>query len=133
MLNNSMSGIYRKGANAVMRGMFNRIRSSSGETIGETLVALLIGSLALAMLAGAIASGARIIIRSREKMADYYSNNNKITMEDTSVSSGQLDVSFKEESDTVYLVESQNNIIASSYTNSTFEGTDVISYSITGG
>ncbi len=116
-----------------MERVINKIRNCSGETIGETLVALLIGALALTMLAGAVASGARIIIRSREKMTEYYSNNNKITTEDTSVATGPLTVSLKEGSNTVYLKEDKNDVTVLSYTNSTFERNHVISYSSTGG
>ena len=116
-----------------MERVINKIRNCSGETIGETLVALLIGSLALTMLAGAVSSGARIIIRSREKMTEYYSDNNNITKEDASVATGELTVSLKENSDTVYLKENQSDVTVLSYTNDTFEKNHVISYSIPGG
>lgn len=58
----------RKG-NSIRR----KLRSNRGETIGETLVALLISALALVMLAGAISSTANMINTSDKKMGVYYS------------------------------------------------------------
>lgn len=49
-----------------------KLRSKSGESIGETLVALLISALALVMLAGAISSAARMITLSKDKLSKYY-------------------------------------------------------------
>jgi len=43
-----------------------------GESIGETLIALLISSLALLMLAGAISTAGRIITRNKNSMNSYY-------------------------------------------------------------
>lgn len=56
----------------------NKLGSSSGESISETLVALLISALALVMLAGVIAASSRIVTRSRESMSTYYDNCNEM-------------------------------------------------------
>ena len=53
----------------------NKLRSQAGESIAETLFALLIAALALVMLAGAITTSARIITQSRNKLDAYYSAN----------------------------------------------------------
>ena len=50
----------------------NKIHSRKGETIGETLVALLISALALTMLAGAITAGSNMIKTSKDKISAYY-------------------------------------------------------------
>ncbi|MBQ6346431.1 MAG: hypothetical protein IJI71_02600 [Clostridia bacterium] len=50
----------------------SKIRSISGESIGETLVALLISALALLMLAGAIGSASKIVTRNKTAMDEYY-------------------------------------------------------------
>ena len=50
----------------------SKIRSHAGESIGETLIALLISALALMMLAGAISSAARIVTRNKAAMEEYY-------------------------------------------------------------
>lgn len=57
-----------------MKKMLKKLRSTAGESIGETLVALLISALALVMLAGAVSSASNIITRSNDAMNDYYTN-----------------------------------------------------------
>ncbi len=52
-----------------------KIKSRAGETISETLVALLISALALTMLAGAISSSLSLITKGRERMNLYYNAN----------------------------------------------------------
>lgn len=49
-----------------------KLREKAGESIGETLVALLISSLALLMLAGAISAASQVITRSKDKVDKYY-------------------------------------------------------------
>lgn len=55
-----------------MKQIAKKLRSRAGETIAETLVALLVGTLALMILAGMITATANIIRTSEEKMDDYY-------------------------------------------------------------
>ena len=55
-----------------MKSMLSKLRSRAGESIGETLVALLISALALVMLAGAVSSAAGIVKQSNEAMGRYY-------------------------------------------------------------
>ncbi|MBR6220466.1 MAG: hypothetical protein IKQ80_07880 [Clostridia bacterium] len=55
-----------------MKKLMSKLRSAAGETIGETLVALLISALALTMLAGAIGAANNIVTRSNKAMNDYY-------------------------------------------------------------
>ena len=57
-----------------MKRMIGKLRSRAGETISETLVALLISSLALVMLAGAIGAAGRMITSSKAAMMAYYSS-----------------------------------------------------------
>lgn len=57
-----------------MKKMLKKLRSTAGESIGETLIALLISALALVMLAGAVSSASNIITRSNDAMNDYYTN-----------------------------------------------------------
>lgn len=49
-----------------------KLRSTAGESIAETLIAVLISALALVILAGAISATARIIIDSDNAMGRYY-------------------------------------------------------------
>ena len=63
----------------MMISRITRKRSSkAGESIGETLVALLISALALVMLAGAVSAGMRVVTRSKDKMEVYYKVNNAV-------------------------------------------------------
>ena len=55
-----------------------RVKSLAGETIAETLVALLISSLALLMLAGAVSSAVRIVLRSEDKLETYYEKDESV-------------------------------------------------------
>ena len=48
-----------------------KLRGRAGESIAETLIATLIAALALVMLAGAVASAARIITTSRDAIEEY--------------------------------------------------------------
>ena len=76
--------------------MVKKVISQSGESIGETLVALLISALALVMLAGAISASLGVVNRGRAKMGSYYSANEeangviKRTGTGTAVSDGIL-------------------------------------------
>ena len=62
--------------------MTNRIpkkmSSQAGETIGETLVALLISALALVMLAGAVSAAMRVVTNSKAHIDAYYQVNNAV-------------------------------------------------------
>ena len=55
-----------------------KLRSRAGETLMETLVAVLIASVGLTMLASMITSSARLITKSRSVLKDYYAENNKL-------------------------------------------------------
>ena len=58
--------------------IMKKIKSQAGETIAEVLVALLISSVALVMLAGMIASTTNLVTRSKSKMEAYYAANEKL-------------------------------------------------------
>ena len=57
------------------RRLAKKLRSQAGETLGETLISLLIGALALLMLAGTISSSSKIITMGRKKLDSYYYSN----------------------------------------------------------
>ena len=59
-------------------GWKKKLRSRAGETLAETLAALLIASIGLTMLASMITSSARLITKSRSVLRDYYAENNKL-------------------------------------------------------
>ena len=51
---------------------------SRGETLTETLAALLVAVIALALLAGMIVSSTRLIYSSRDRLDEYYTENNAL-------------------------------------------------------
>ena len=59
-------------------GWKKKLRSRAGETLAETLVALLVSSIGLMMLASMINSSARLITKSRSVLSDYYAEINKL-------------------------------------------------------
>lgn len=59
--------------------IIKKIKSQSGESIIETMTAVLIAAMAMTMLAGAIMSGMRIIGESRAKMDTYFQAANAIS------------------------------------------------------
>lgn len=73
-----------------------KLRSKAGETIAETLIALLIAALALVMLAGAVTAAKNIIQNNRTAFNSYYAQNELLmkkgdsTEEDT-ISIGEKD------------------------------------------
>ncbi len=59
--------------------LLNKLNSNSGESIAETLVAVLIAALALLMLAGTINTASRLITTSKTKLDAYYKENNALS------------------------------------------------------
>ena len=58
-----------------MKQIAKKLRSRLGETIAETLFALLISTLALMVLAGMVSSTGNLVRSGKEKMDDYYREN----------------------------------------------------------
>jgi len=98
--------------------MTKKLRSISGESIAETLIALLISALALVMLAGAISTVARLVTTSNAKMAEYYAADSDLAERKGSETEEAFSVKIGEnyEYDTT------------GYINSTFAGTPVVAY-----
>ena len=57
---------------------WKKLNSQRGESLTEVLVALLVGALAITMLAGAIVSSQQMIRHSGEVMDRYYQENNQL-------------------------------------------------------
>lgn len=58
----------------MMKSMIEKLKKHAGETISEVLIALLISSIGLLMLANMISSSGNSISRSRVLLENYYSN-----------------------------------------------------------
>ena len=56
----------------MMKKIAQKLKNKGGESISEVLVALLISSLALVMLASMIGTTTRLVTRSKDTMREYY-------------------------------------------------------------
>lgn len=99
-----------------------KLRSNVGETIGETLVGLLIAAFALLMLAGAISATANMIKTSDNKLKEYYQKD-KVLAEKPDDNDGTLEVTIYEDSDTI---QAQKGIPY--FKNGSFGSAEVIAY-----
>lgn len=79
----------------------NKIRSRAGETIAETLIALLVGTLAMMVLAGMISATKDIVETTEEKMNDYYEANSALeTFEEASAAENNVVLTVKTDEST---------------------------------
>ena len=101
-----------------------KLHSQAGETIAETLIALLISALALVMLAGAISTAARLIDRSEDVMEKYYEGINGLGNPNQS----SISMTLKESGTTVYLPDGDSPITVSYSINDAFSSKPVIAY-----
>ncbi len=72
--------------------MINKLKSTSGESIAETLVSVLISAFALMMLAGTINTASNLITNSQTKLENYYQANNALAEETESTTIPMLQV-----------------------------------------
>lgn len=102
-----------------------KLKGQSGETLTETLVALLIAALALVMLAGMISSTTRIVTQSKTTMNSYYDGNNVVAEQGTSGDTASV---------TIELVNGgtgeSKQYSVSVYRNNTLGNTPVVSYRV---
>lgn len=98
-----------------------KLRSRSGESIAETLVALLISSLALIMLAEAMSASSGVIKKSRDKLGEYNTNEESMVKASGSVRTGT--VTIKDASGNTL-----NSYSVNYYINSAFGKTPVVEY-----
>ena len=61
-----------------------KLKSTSGESIAETLVAVLISAFALLMLAGTINTASNLITKGQDSMEKYYEESNELAEADIS-------------------------------------------------
>ena len=62
--------------------MLKKLKSTSGESIAETLVSVLIAAFALLMLAGTVNTASGLITKGQKKMSEYYNANNILATQD---------------------------------------------------
>ena len=96
--------------------MIKKLRSRSGESIAETLIALLVSALALMMLAGAVSAATNVVTKSKAKMTEYYAADQLLT--EAAKSTNTLTVTMGG-----YTFDGVPYVA-----NTTFPGTEVIAY-----
>lgn len=76
----------------------NKLRSAAGETLAETLVAVLIIAVALTMLAGMITATNSMIQRSKRTMNQYYTENVKLESFDGAAAGKNVKITLEDSS-----------------------------------
>ena len=107
-------------------------RSERGETITETLVALLIGGLALLMLAVVIASVTRMSAESQQTMDGYYEDANTIAEVAQVTATGKIALQESGASVSISADEDADEPLDANYYEGTTAGRPVVSYSVAG-
>ena len=105
-----------------MKKVLKKLRSSAGESITETLISLLISTLALVMLAGALSAATGIVLKSRDKMDKYYTANENFVQRPESTQNRTLTLTI---TDNRELITTAN---VNYYVNKEFSKTPVIAY-----
>lgn len=118
---NKLKGVNQR----MVKTVRSKLRDTSGESIAETLIALLVSALALMMLAGAVDASTHVITRSKDKMTDYYAA--EASMINTTPSpSATINMVITDQTGST--VQTYDNL--GYYTNSEFGGKTVAMYLI---
>jgi len=78
-----------------------RLRSRAGESISEVLIALLISSLGLVLLAGMISASVRMLQRNEENMTSYITGGNTLAAQPSQDKNGNVTLQYGSASNTV--------------------------------
>ena len=108
------------------RSVIGKIESQGGESIGEVLVALLISSIGLTLLAMMVSSSSRMVERSKSTVHNYIEQSNILEDHSKPGTSGTL--SFSCDSTTKIADNSTAPIDIEYYTNEVIGNNKVISY-----
>jgi len=112
--------------------MGKKLRQSRGESIAETLVALLIAAVALVMLASMITSSTRLIERSENDLNAYYTANNALSAQSGTGTAGTVSITDSADN-AVKLSDSDDGTVdVYYYINDKVGSGDVVSYRLTG-
>lgn len=86
-----------------------KLRGRAGESLSETLIALLISALALIMLAGAVSAAGNMVTRSKEAMDEYLAADAKLADRTANSSSGSVTLTVDGENSTYQVVKYANS------------------------
>lgn len=106
-----------------LKELQKKLKNQSGETIGETLVALLIASLALVMLASMIQTTVNVVKKSETMMTQYYEAESEME----TASSGSATISITDAEGSLSVSESikyaENSTFPKPVVTYSYEGT----------
>lgn len=112
-----------------MTRIVKKLRCNAGESLAETLIAVLIIAVALTMLASMISSTSTLIKKGEETLNEYYTESEKLETFDGSTE-GQT-VSFTASSENTYVPNLNISPVSVEYAeNNIFTGHPVIAYRI---
>lgn len=107
--------------------LMKKLNSRAGESIGETLVALIIASLALFMLAGAITASSKAIVKSKTQLDRYYTaNENGMVRRSSGGTTLIRGVVIEDETDAI----SDQSFDVICFKNEVFSGNPVVAYNL---
>lgn len=113
----------------MMKNFVKKIRSNNGESIAETLVALLIAALGMTMLAMMITSSINLINTSNEKMKEYVEIENKISEFSPTISDTSYQVYLEKSGSPVYFNKDDSiATVEAYYTQDTMGKYSIISF-----
>lgn len=111
----------------MLKDLIRKLKNKKGESLTETLVALLISVLSLTLLASMILSGNRITSRSKERMTDYYDSSSAIVQGSGASIDGSITI---KDAAGKYcrLSPDENSVRVNIYVNYEFKDTPVVFY-----
>lgn len=89
-----------------MKRLKQKLRARTGETLTETLAALLVGVIALAILAGMVMSSTKLVRDSRTRLDSYYAGDAGLNSM-SSTGGTTVPVQIKEGSKALHLTDKQ--------------------------
>lgn len=111
-----------------------KLQSRAGETIAETLVALLIAALALVMLAMALTASSSMITTTRNKLDAYYDKADELAQMDSladnpaEMSSSPTVTIRDTEAQITFVTENSGTMTVTAYQNDEFSKNVVVAY-----
>lgn len=110
----------------MFRKIIGKLNSQTGESLAETLVALLISAVALVMLAGVMSAAGSVISSSRNKLKAYYEATNEKLVNRSGETAGSNSVTISDSGGTSVISIQYDSITY--YKNTVFSQTPIVAY-----
>lgn len=109
-----------------MKKLLHKLRGQVGESLAETLVAVLVIALAMTILAGMIGAAGNMVKTSEAKMNEYYESNRKL--ETFSEESGNATVNIMASGEAASTTENIESVTVGYVINRVFSDHPVVAY-----